>query len=371
MPRSNNLYGFPQPLTQVFPAPIIAQRAPTTADIQYPIGQIWVDEVGNDAYILVDVTAATATWDVIAITPGNVDTLTGNSGGAISPSAGNINVVGTANQITTVGSGSTITWSLVGPYTPATYTAHGVLIGEGTSSIVATTPGTTGQVLIGATGADPAFGSLGVNSGLTVHGVLLGEANSAIVATTAGTTGQVLIGSTGADPAFGALGVNSNLTGLVLGNTNSAFTATSYTAAGSFTPAFALGTPGDSAWTYTTQLGRFSRMGQVVYFVAELAWNAFSNSTGSGTWQLNLPVTTGAFARTGHAHISGSGIDISAEATNFPVNFVSELGNAQTTMVLSAEEQGAVQAASALFSLTVSQVKTAGTMTVSGWYFAA
>jgi len=37
---------------------------------------------------------------------------------------------------------------------------------------------------------------------LTVHGVLLGEATSAIVATTAGTNGQVLLGSTGADPAF-------------------------------------------------------------------------------------------------------------------------------------------------------------------------
>ena len=64
---------------------------------------------------------------------------------------------------------------------------------------------TTGQVLIGATGANPAFGSLGVNSGLTAHGVLLGENTSAIVATTAGTNGHVFAGLTGADPAFGTL----------------------------------------------------------------------------------------------------------------------------------------------------------------------
>lgn len=86
-----------------------------------------------------------------------------------------------------------------------TFTAHGVIIGEAGSALAATTAGTTGQVLIGSTGADPAFGALGVNSGLTAHGVLLGENNSAIVATTAGTNGQVLLGSTGADPAFGTL----------------------------------------------------------------------------------------------------------------------------------------------------------------------
>src|SRR5690606_7102639 len=48
--------------------------------------------------------------------------------------------------------------SLIGPYTPATYTAHGVLIGEGTSSIAATTSGTAGQLLqSGGASADPAW----------------------------------------------------------------------------------------------------------------------------------------------------------------------------------------------------------------------
>jgi hypothetical protein len=460
---SNDLYGFPQPLSQVFPAPIIAQRAPLTSDFRYPIGQQWIDEVGDDAYILVDVTANSATWNVTATTPGNVDTLTGNSGGAITPSAGNINVIGsgvlafagagstltgsitpgsslvatiqgtsggalspssgnmiitgsgvvavagsghtltisvtpgtsllstltggsggaispttgninlagTANQIATAGSGSTITFSLVGPYTPTTYTVHGVLLGNTSSSIAVTSAGSTGQVLIGSTSADPAFGALGVNSGLTQHGVLLGENNSAIAATGAGSTGQVLIGATSADPAFGALGVNSNLTGLVLGNTNSAFTATSFVAAAAFTPAFSLGTPGDATWTYSSRVGRYTQLGSVVFFVAELVWSAFTNATGSGNWQLNIPVVSGAFARAGQVNISGSGIDISGEATNFPVNFVGEIGSGVSLVVLSAQEQGAVQAASALFSLTVTQVKSTGTLTASGFYFAS
>lgn len=375
---NNNLYGFPQPLTQVFPPPIIAARAPTTSDYQYPLGQEWVDSVGQNAYILVNVASNVATWAEQGGVSGPVDTLTGDSGGAIGPTGGTIIVAGTANQIATIGSGHTITWSLIGPYTPATYTAHGVLMGEGTSSIVASAAGTSGQAFIsGGAGADGAYGDLGVAHGgtgaltLTAHGVLLGEGTSAIVATTAGTTGQVLIGSTGADPAFGAVGVNSNLTGLVLGNTNSAFTATSFTAAGAFTPAFSLATAGDSAWTYSSRVGRYTQIGSLVFFIAELVVSGFTNTTGSGNWQLNLPVASGAFARTGHIHISGSGVDASAETANLPANFVGEIGSGASVVVLSVEEGGIGNAANALFNLTVSQVKTTGTYTVSGWYFAA
>ena len=323
---SNDLYGFPQPLSQVFPAPIIAQRAPISSDFKYPLGQESIDEVGQNAYILVNVASNSATWAEQGGVSGPVDSLTGDSGSAIMPNSGNINLLGTANQVTSSGSGSTITFSLIGPYTPATFTSHGVLVGAGTSSIAALTAGSTGQVLIGATSANP---------------------------------------------AFGALGVNSNLTGLVLGNTNSAFTATSYTAAGAFTPAFSLGTPGDSAWTYSSRVGRYTQLGAVVFFVAELVVSGFTNSTGSGNWQLNLPVTAGAFARCGLIHISGSGVDASAETANLPANFVAEVGTGATVVVLSVEEGGVGNAANALFNLTVSQVKTAGTYTISGWYFAA
>ena len=115
---TNNLYGFPQALTRVFPAPIISQRVPTTADYKYQIGQQWIDELGQDAYILVNVSGNTATWNLSASEPGTLDTLTGDSGGAISPSAGNIDLLGTANQITTTGSCAQIAYSI-----PATFIA--------------------------------------------------------------------------------------------------------------------------------------------------------------------------------------------------------------------------------------------------------
>lgn len=174
-------------------------RAPTTSDTQYFLGQEWVWP-GNGIWFLVTLAPVagvlTATWEQ-----------------AVSASGDVLSVTGTANQVLATPTTGNVVVSLIGPYTPATYTAHGVLIGEGTSSIAATAAGTTGQVLIGATGADPAFGALGVNSGLTAHGVLLGEGNSAIAATAVGATGTLLAGTTGADPAFTASpSVTGNMT---------------------------------------------------------------------------------------------------------------------------------------------------------------
>jgi hypothetical protein len=220
--------------------PHLDTRAPTSSDVNgYPIGKRWINTATNTEYVLTSTTSSmnvtTPTWTLLGTNSGALNTLTGDSGGAISPSAGNITLAGTANQITTAGSGSTITYSLIGPYTPSTYTAHAVLLGEGTSSISSVGPGTSGIPLIGqGASSDPVFGTAIVAGGgtgattLTAHGVLVGEGTSAITALSVGTTGQVLIGSTGADPAFGALGVNSGLTvhGVLLGENNSAIAAT-------------------------------------------------------------------------------------------------------------------------------------------------
>jgi hypothetical protein len=147
------------------PAGVPAKRAPTTSDIapQFTLGGNSV----NSTVWMQDAVGQAGNWVALGTgASGGVVTLTGTSGGAISPSAGNINILGTANQIVFAGSGSTLTASFAGPYTPATYTAHGVLIGEGTSSIVATTPGTNGQILLGSTGADPAFGTPTTSTGI-------------------------------------------------------------------------------------------------------------------------------------------------------------------------------------------------------------
>jgi hypothetical protein len=196
--------------------PVISTVSPSTSDTNYPLGKRWVNRIANAEYVLTSETSSggvtTANWQVTASPTGAVSTETGDTGTA-TPAAGNIKHAGTANQIVTSASGSTVTYALTGPYTPATYTAHGVLIGEGTSSIAATAAGTDGQVLTGATGADPSFGAIGIRSGLTAHGIVLGEGASAFGVTAAGSTGQTLMGSTGADPVFtGSPSFNGSVT---------------------------------------------------------------------------------------------------------------------------------------------------------------
>jgi len=134
-----------------------ANRVPTAADKAYVIGTLWLDTVAQSVYMY----AAPGVWVLLGGATGAVATLTGDSGTA-TPAAGNIKIAGTANQITTTAAGSTVTLSLAGPYVAATYLAHAVLVGEGTSGIGVTNVGTAGQILTSnGPGVDPSFQTAG------------------------------------------------------------------------------------------------------------------------------------------------------------------------------------------------------------------
>lgn len=131
-------------------------------------------------------------------------TITGDSGGPLSPTAGNWNLLGNGS-ITTSGAGSTLTTQLTG------LTNHSVLVGAGTTTITKVAPSATSGVPLISQGAaaDPVFGTAVVAGGgtgaitLTNHGVLIGQGTSAVVATAAGTAGQVLqSGGAGSDPGY-------------------------------------------------------------------------------------------------------------------------------------------------------------------------
>lgn len=116
-----------------------------------------------------DVLIAGATNDIVSVSPsstGYVLTSTGVSSAPtfqIPATSGTVtSVSGTANQVAVATGTTTPVISLIGPYTPSTYTAHTVLLGEGTSSIGTTAVGTTGQVLTGVTGSDPIWASAAV-----------------------------------------------------------------------------------------------------------------------------------------------------------------------------------------------------------------
>ena len=179
-----------------------------------------------------------------------INSATNQLGTAAIPAGTVTSVSGTANQVSVATGSSTAVISLVGPYTPATYTAHGVLIGAGTSSIAALAAGSAGQVLqSGGASANPAYSTatypaVGTSTGtiLIANGTnwvattstypttnaintllyassanvmaALATANNGILITSAsgvpsiladGTTGQVLTATAGAPPAWASV----------------------------------------------------------------------------------------------------------------------------------------------------------------------
>lgn len=143
-------------------------------------------------------------------------TITGNSGGPIAPSAGNWNVIG-SGSFTISGSGSTLTGALTG------LTNHAVLVGAGTDTITKVGPtATAGQILQSAgSSADPAFSTATYPATTTINQLLyssaanvvsgLATANNGVLITSAtgvpsllanGTTGQILTATTGSPPSW-------------------------------------------------------------------------------------------------------------------------------------------------------------------------
>ena len=69
-------------------------RAPKTTDRRFKFGTIWLDTASNAVYALVNVKNNEAFWSLLGQGGGDLESLTGNTGGAVFPNGGNINVVG-------------------------------------------------------------------------------------------------------------------------------------------------------------------------------------------------------------------------------------------------------------------------------------
>ncbi len=133
-----------------------------------------------------------------------ISTITGNSGGAQSPTAGNFNILGTGS-ITVAGTAATETVQLTG------LTNHNMLVGAGTATITNVAPSATSGIPLVSNGssADPSFTTAVVAGGGTGqttfpdHSILIGAVTAALRSLSPGATGT-LLRSNGAssDPGY-------------------------------------------------------------------------------------------------------------------------------------------------------------------------
>jgi hypothetical protein len=116
---------------------------------------------------------------------------------------------------------------------------------------------------------DVVNGGTGASS-LLDHGVLVGSGTNAVTALSVGTDNSLLMGNSGADPAFTTTGT-PYVSGLTFDGTNTI----SYYEEGTWTPT-AYGGPSSTNTTYTAQTGYYTRIGNLVFGYGYVAWSAMS-----------------------------------------------------------------------------------------------
>ena len=190
---------------------IKSARSPTTNDKKYPIGSMWINTLTSVSYQLV---TAPGVWTILgSAVGGDIQSLTGDAGGAILPTAGNITLAGTSAQgLTTSGAGSTITftntdWTTAQKGVGVLSTNAQAVTGTGTTQAVTpaaltarlqapgaiggTTPGSGAFTTVNATSTITAGTTLTATSGAitaTNGNLVLGTAGNKILSTSVATT---------------------------------------------------------------------------------------------------------------------------------------------------------------------------------------
>lgn len=130
-------------------------------------GQLLIGKTsGTPAFASLTSTGGTITYTAGANslnleTAGSVPIVFHTGSGNATPSAGAITMAG-GNNISTSGSGSTVTYSVSGT------TNHALQIGNSTGSLTSLGVATNGQIPIGSTGANPVLANISAGSGITV-----------------------------------------------------------------------------------------------------------------------------------------------------------------------------------------------------------
>ena len=121
------------------PADVIyfTTTTPATGATGVNPGTIAINQSLNTVYICSSNTGVNGAivWQQVGVATGTVAQLTGDGATVALPSGGNINILGTAGQISVTGAGSTLTLALTNPDTfPGNLTVTGTLTVQGTGT---------------------------------------------------------------------------------------------------------------------------------------------------------------------------------------------------------------------------------------------
>ena len=131
----------------------------------------------------------------------------------------------------------------------------------------------------------------------------------------------------------------------------------------SWTPTVTFATPGDFSPTYAEQMGRYTRVGNIVFYALRLQFTTNAYTTASGIFRINgLPVTSAAFDQS--MAIAGTEVtDISAS-----VVCLSAYIPASTTRIQLQQSRDAL----ASVNVTIAQIPASTAnfvFSLNGWYF--
>lgn len=208
----------------------VQHRVPAATDVNWPVGTIWIYPELSTSYLLASISASAgalvASWLPNTGGSGAIATITGDSGGPESPTAGNFNILGTANQITVAGSASTETLSIPAAFIAPGSIASTTTITSGTSMVATTTltagtgiTSTTGNIVASAGNISATLGSVSagttVSSGTTMTagtGLTVTTGNLAVSAGNANVTGNVVASKSAAGANVTVQATNSDNT---------------------------------------------------------------------------------------------------------------------------------------------------------------
>ncbi len=217
-------YGLSQALIGVFPAPVVAQRDPSTRDTAQ-IGTIWINNATNDFFILTSIASGLAQWSAPANGTGIFTSLEATTAditadqGNIVATLGNVTAGAAMSAATTItaGTGITATTGNIAASAGAVSASTTVTAGTGITATTGNITASTGN-LVSTLGSVSAATTVTAGTGLhaTTGGVTAASGN--IVATlgditasagnihaTLGSVSGVSVGATGDAAVTGAL----------------------------------------------------------------------------------------------------------------------------------------------------------------------